>query len=128
MRQTLLMLPLLAMLGACETTPRPYNPVEDVRYSALGQDPFWLLTIGDDRIVLRTGEGGEVVWPRTLPRTWEGVTSWEAGEGTQVISVEARRGACRDSRGRVFEDEVRIRLSGRELNGCGGRILDGAQD
>ena len=52
MRQFLLILPLFLAAG-CETTPRPYAPVDNVRYSAIGENPFWLLTIGDDRIVLR---------------------------------------------------------------------------
>lgn len=128
MRKCWAALPLL-LLGACETTPRaePYAPVASVHYSAIGQQPFWLLTIGEDRIVLRQGsEGGEInesVWPRTLPRTVDGTTLWQSGEGTQVIAIASRRGPCTGSAGRVYEDEVRVRLSGVELRGCGGRML-----
>jgi uncharacterized membrane protein len=123
-----LLLALPALLAGCETARTPYAPVDQVRYSAIGEDPFWLLTIGDDRIVLRLGNGpgtsaSEAVWPRTLPRTVDGVTSWQAGDGTQVIGIEARPGPCTGSRGRRYEDQVRVRLSGRELAGCGGRLL-----
>jgi uncharacterized membrane protein len=127
MRRLLLILPLILACG-CETTPRPYAPVDNVRYSALGENPFWLLAIGDDRIVLRHSpddDAAEAVWPRTLPRTVDGKRIWEAGDGTQVITIETSPGPCADSRGRNYEDHVRVRLSGVELNGCGGRLLRG---
>lgn len=113
----------LFALAACETTPRPYAPVGDVRFSAMGEEPFWLLTIGDDRIVLRiAGQGEDAVWPRTLPRTENGVTTWQSGDGTAVITVESRPGPCTNARGQSYEASVTVRLSGRELTGCGGRL------
>ena len=126
MRRFLLILPLI-LAGGCETTPRPYAPVDNVRYSALGENPFWLLSIGDDRIVLRQSpdDGAEAVWPRTLPRTVDGKRFWESGDGTQIITIETSPGPCADSRGRNYEDHVRVRLSGIELNGCGGRLYRG---
>jgi len=115
---------LIPAVAACATTTQPYAPVRDLRYSAVGEQPFWLLAIGDDRIVLRLGEAGEEgVWPRTLPRTMDNVRRWESGEGTNVISIEARPGPCTGSGGRQFEDNVTVRLSGRELTGCGGRLI-----
>ena len=126
------MLPVLSLLvlAGCETSrSEPYAPVADVTYSAIGANPFWMVTIGDDRIVLRiASEGGqaqEAVWPRTLPRTVDGTRFWESGDGTQVIGIEAQPGPCEGSRGQVYEDRVRVRLSGRELDGCGGRLLSG---
>jgi uncharacterized membrane protein len=132
--RTRLFLLSLVLLAGCETSP--YAPVRNVRYSALGHDPFWLLTIGDDRIVLRTAreggerdaEGAEAVFPRTLPRTVDGVRTWESGDGTAVITVEARSGPCEGSGERLYEDRVRIRLSGRELHGCGGRLVESAEE
>ena len=131
MKAVLPALPLL-LLVACEThRSAPYAPVENVRYSAIGEAPFWMVTIGDDRIVLRigneTGERQEAVWPRTLPRTVDGARLWQSGEGTQVIGIEAREGPCEGSRGQVYEDRVRVRLSGRELTGCGGRLVSGGR-
>ena len=130
----LMLLPVALLASACATAPRPYAPVQNVRYSALGHDPFWMVTIGDDRIVLRTArqdgdaEGAEAVFPRTLPRTVDGVRTWESGSGTVVIAVEARPGRCEGSGGRVYEDHVRVRLSGRELTGCGGRLGEASGD
>ena len=122
-----------AALAACTTSSRaPYAPVENVRYTALGEDPFWMVTIGDDRIVLtlgpdpgaRSGPLNGHVYPRTLPRTVDGVTSWTSSDGTAAIGVEARPGPCEGSRGARYRDRVRVRLNGRELNGCGGPRLE----
>src|SRR5688572_30710684 len=107
MRRWLMLLPLLPLAAACETSPRPYAPVENVYYSAIGQEPFWMLAIGDDSIVLtlppdpgeRPSELNTHRWPRTLPRTVDGVRRWESGDGTAVISVEARQRPCEGSRG-----------------------------
>ena len=125
---------LLPLIAGCTASQAPYNPARDVRYSALGQDPFWMVTIGRDKIVLTSGpaQGGS---PRLAGRTYRGVTArmeggvkrWESAEGTAVISVEARPGPCTGSRGARFEDQVRVRLSGRELHGCGGRRLEGGR-
>lgn len=127
MRKSLILLPLL--LAGCQTTTRPYSPVENVRYTALGYDPFWMVTIGDDRIVLRQAHPrgqpyADAVFPRTLPRTVDGVRSWQSGAGTAVISIEATRVPCQGSGSRIYEDQVRVRLSGRELTGCGGRLVE----
>ena len=127
MRTRLSLLPLL-LLAACQTSPQPYAPVDNIRYSAMGAAPFWMVTIGDDRIVLRIGQEGREVrdidYPRTLPVTQGNLTRWQSGEGTQVVTVEARRLAdsCEQS-GRHYEDHVRVMLSGRMLEGCGGRLL-----
>lgn len=126
MKRLLPALPVL-LLAACATSPQPYAPVRDVRYQAMGAEPFWLLAIGDDRIVLRTSEGGEAVWPRTMPRMAGETRIWQSGDGVQVISIEARPGPCESEDGQVYADHVRVRLSGRELQGCGGRLVRGAR-
>ena len=82
-----------------------------------------MLAIGDDRIVLRTSEGEEASWPRTMPRMEGETRIWQSGEGVQVIAVEARPGPCETEGEAVYADHVRVRLSGRELDGCGGRLL-----
>ena len=132
MRHALMLLPLLLAAG-CETHSRPYSPVETVRYQALGQDPFWMVTIGDDSIVLSSGREPEMGdgrirgyrYPRTLPRIVDGVRRWESADGTAVISVEAFPEPCDGAGGRRYRDRVRVRLSGREMHGCGGPEIDG---
>ena len=127
------LLPLLLLAG-CATAERPYAPVDQVEYAAVGADPFWMATIGDDVIVLTLGaEPGAPAglrsheFPRVLPRLTDGVTRWESGEGTAVIAIEARPGPCRASRGVVYADRVAVSLSGRQLTGCGGRIISGGR-
>jgi hypothetical protein len=89
------------LLAACASTPTPYNPVNDVRYSALGADPYWQVTIGDDRIVLRhAGDPqsattpADSVWPRTLPRIVDGTTTWQSQGPAGAIEIEARAQTC----------------------------------
>jgi uncharacterized membrane protein len=129
----LLLIPALLPLAACASSPRPYNPVSDVRYSALGANPYWQLSIGGDRIVFRLApdpgaapQPRERVFPRTLPRAWEGVTSWQSEANGAGITVEARPGPCEAS-GRTWRDAVTVRIDGRELSGCGGPLLSGRE-
>ena len=127
----LLLVSLLIFAGCATSNRTPYAPVENVRYSALGENPFWMVTIGDDQIVLTLGDQGgradgaleSYAYPRTLPRTDGEFRTWESGDGTAVITIQARPGPCMGSAGRRYEDHVRVRLSGRELIGCGGRPL-----
>ena len=96
------LLPPLALLAGCATWgERPYAPIENVRYTAIGHDPFWLATIGDESIVLTLGDAGgradgaleTWAYPRVLPRTEDGVTRWESGEGAGVTPLLADRPA-----------------------------------
>ena len=106
------------LLAACAAQPRVYQPVASQSYAALGSEPFWLLNIGDNRIVLRAPEG-ESVWPRTMRTNDEGVRSWESGE----IRIVARPGPCTAASERVYDDHVTVTLPGRQLTGCGGRLV-----
>jgi len=125
MKRLFFALPVLTLaLAACAANRSPYAPVDNVRYQAMGAEPFWLLVIGDDRIILRSSDqAAEAVWPRTLPRTEGDRRIWQAGDGIRVISVETRPGPCETEGEEIYADHVRVRLSGRELNGCGGRLL-----
>lgn len=130
------LLPLAALaLAACAADDRsaPYAPVRNVQYSAIGHDPFWMVAIGDDRIVLTLGaEGGRAdgglesyAFPRVLPRGDGELRTWHSGDGAGTLTVQARPGPCDGAGGLRFEDHVRVRLSGRELVGCGGRQIPG---
>jgi hypothetical protein len=123
------MKPLLVcalFLAGC-SAPQPHAPVREPHYTALGAEPFWLLTIGAERIVLSSGRDrsglSDRVYRRGPARMEGGVRRWEGGEGVAVIGVDAWRRPCAGAGGAMFEDVVRVRLSGRELNGCGGRLL-----
>lgn len=130
MTRLLLALPLLLAAGC--TTTQPYAPVRDVAFQAMGSQPFWQVVIGDDAIVFRpVAGGGERRWPRVLPRTVDGVRTWQSGTGSEGVTITARPGPCADEPrggGEVrYEHFVTVRMGedGPELNGCGGRLLEG---
>lgn len=130
-----LLLLLLAAGGCAGTASRPFDPVRDVQYSAIGSEPFWTMSIGAERIVLALGadrsRGGDGLarfdFPRVLPRTVDGVRRWETEANGRNLVVESRSGPCRNGGrgGLAFEDEVRILFDGLTLTGCGGRQLTG---
>jgi uncharacterized membrane protein len=123
-------LPLFAplALAACASTPGVHAPVDMFEYGAISHDPFWLVSIGDDRIVLTRGPAGgradgeltTTEFRRTLPVTnAAGTRRWESGKGTDFISLEAKAGPCTTG-GRTYADKTRVLISGQELIGCGG--------
>jgi uncharacterized membrane protein len=132
MSRLLLALPLL--LAGCATSQTPYAPVRDVAYQAMGWNPMWLLTVGDDRIVLRQAGASERAWPRVLPRTVDGVRIWQSGAGADRITISAQPGPCQSGSGgqaesdQVYNYEHHVAVSvgdqGLELRGCGGRMLE----
>jgi uncharacterized membrane protein len=133
-RLLLLALPLFAAAG-CATGSTPYAPVRDPVFQGTGSRPFWQVVIGDDAIVFRpVSGGGERRWPRVLPRTVDDVRTWQSGAGADGITVTARPGPCadepREGHEVTYENHVTVRMGadGRELNGCGGRILSGRRD
>lgn len=68
-----------------------------------------------------------MVFPPAAKVEENGVLRWQSGRGTQVISIEAWPGGCPQRANRESLDRVRVRLSGRELEGCGGflRLVSG---
>ena len=119
-------LPLLLLAAACAVPPTEYGRTTALRYEAFGDPPLWRLSIGDDRLALTihdpalgpTSTSFEGVAARTEGET----TRWRAGgDGPGGISVEARRETCIAADGTRYEDQVTVRLSGRQLEGCGGK-------
>ena len=131
MRKLLLLLPLA--LAGCASSPGVHAPVDHFEYGAISHDPFWLVTIGDDRIILTMGPPGgradgelvEHIYPRVLPVVEaDGTRRWESTSGAGVIAVEAKPGPCKTG-GRTYADATRVTLSGREMFGCGGPEVRG---
>ena len=89
-----------------------------------GESPYWVVMVDEREIVLYFGPGSQsnqpaFRYPGVRASTANGVRRWEAGSGTAVIGVEARDEAC-VLRGYDYRERARVRLSGLELNGCGG--------
>jgi uncharacterized membrane protein len=119
-------LALSVLLAGCATAG-PYAPVRETRFAALGQQPFWMVTIGDDRIVFRSAAEAagvdrrdERVFPRTLPRTVGGVVTWHSQAGTDTITIESSPGPCANGRSQQFERRVTVRMNETVFSGCGG--------
>lgn len=123
----LIPLSLLAAAGCATPGDEAAPGGEAVRYAATSHDPFWLASIGDERVLLTTGPAGgradgelsSYAYPGVRPSLVKGVRRWEAGSGTAVIAIEARPGPCATG-GRSYRERVRVYLSGRTMNGCGG--------
>jgi len=118
--------PFLLLAAGCATAPAPYAPVRNVAYQAIGSRNFWVLTIGDDRIVMHYGGRPDRIWPRTLPRTEGDRRIWQSGDETDGIRIEARPGPCSSENEDLYADFVTVHL-GVELDGCGGRLIRRAQ-
>jgi uncharacterized membrane protein len=125
MNRLLFTLPALALAAAgCATSSTPYAPVENVRYQGAGTEPFWLLAIGDDRIVLRIGDEDERQWPRTLPMRDGNVVRWRSDGSAGPILVESRSTPTPCELGnQSFQDVVRVMVGELRLEGCGGRLI-----
>ena len=119
---------LLAVLAAGCAGSDGAHGLKGAQYGALGHDPFWTVAVGKDNVVLTLGTPGgsadgelsSVAYPRALAEEKDGVRRWESSEGTKVIAIEARREPCRAG-GWSYEDSVKVYLSGRMLEGCGGK-------
>ncbi len=105
-------IPVIALLAGCATVPA----AQDETYRALGNEPFWSITVASGRMTYETPEGGfSVRTPR--PR--------ETGDGriyeTRRITLHIWHGECSDGMSdRRYAQTVRAVVDGRELNGCGG--------
>ena len=117
-------------LTACAAPSAIERQYSRFDYGAISHDPFWMVAIGGDAILLTMGPAGgaadgeltSTVFPRATPSGRDGVRRWESSEGTAVIAVEARARPCTTG-GRSYPDEVTVYLSGRLLEGCGGREI-----
>jgi len=104
--------PVLALLLAgCATVP-----AEDEPYRALGNEPFWSITLANGRMTYDSPEGGFSV---PAPR------GQELGDGriweTRRITLQASNQECGDGMSdNRYPQTVRAVVDGRELSGCGG--------
>lgn len=124
----LLGLPLL--LAACAVPKAEYRHDTALRYEAFGDPPLWRLSVGDDRLALTIHDPAlgptSTSFADVTARTEGETTRWTAGgESLGRVDVEARRETCVAADGTRYEDRVTVSLSGRQLEGCGGKRLMG---
>ncbi len=124
--KTLIALPLLALsLAACQTYPSdPADPAKQGNYRAIGNEPFWDLTIGRDLVFTDRGTNFSVTEP-TPP-----VRSGFAGEIYQGrrINVNIVHSRCSDGMSdRSYPDTVNVTVDGRAFRGCGANAAFFAQ-
>ena len=106
----------LLLTGCATVRPEPTAPLP--AYQARGQEPGWLLTIGDGVLDYR-GDYGEtrVRVPAPEPRTTFNGHRFE----TPRLVVDVTHGRCNDAMsGHGFADQVLVVADGREFRGCGG--------
>jgi uncharacterized membrane protein len=111
---------LLAGAAACAypaiTTEAPAAPAEN--YVARGQEPGWLLTIGNRQIDY-VGNYGDlhIKVPRPPARTTFNGHRYE----TDRLTVDITHGRCNDSMsGQAYADQVMVIADGQTYRGCGG--------
>ncbi|MDQ3139999.1 MAG: hypothetical protein M3Q15_04675 [Pseudomonadota bacterium] len=109
---------MMAMAAACAyPAVTGTTPVQE-RFTALGQEPGWRLTIADGRIDY-LGDYGEthinVVRPE--PITAFNGHIYQAGR----LQVHISHGRCNDvMSGHGYADTVMVVADGKTVNGCGG--------
>jgi len=109
----LLVVPILAGLSGCLTTPPP-SPAP---YHGVGTEPFWNLLIDEHNLTFVQPDAQPITQP--TPRSIVGI----AGEIYQTprISVNIVHATCSDGMSdRVYPDKVQVTVDGRQFNGCGG--------
>jgi heat shock protein HslJ len=102
------------LLAGCATVP----DAEPETYRALGNEPFWSITIENGRMTYASPEGGFSV---RAPR------GQELGDGrlweTRRITLQTSNQECSDGMSdRRYNQTVRAVVDGRTLNGCGGDV------
>lgn len=120
------LLPLVALLAACATTPDPTPaPPRAENYRAIGTEPGWAVTITSTQIE-HLGDYGKtrIVTPRPEPRITFNGRRYEARQGAHSLVVDITHAKCNDGMSdRIFADTVMLIVDGRTLKGCGGAIV-----
>jgi len=93
-----------------------------VAFRAIGQEPGWLLEITDGKKIMLSTDYGQTVsdYPYVDPIVYQEQRRTLYVIDEENIEIEIRGEACQDvMSGEEFAVSVTIRISGRELKGCG---------
>ena len=113
----------LALLAACgpHPPPPPIGSPSTGTYRALGNEPFWGLTISPREMVFQEPNGPTRIVEPT-PRPIIGI----AGEIYQTprLNVNIVHARCSDGMSdRIYSDKVQVTADGRRFEGCGGEAV-----
>ncbi|MFP5378226.1 MAG: MliC family protein, partial [Vicinamibacteria bacterium] len=91
-------------------------------YTARGQEPGWLLTIGPDRMVLLAAYGEtRIETPVPVRQASTGGFTYAAATGVGMLRVDVSHRACQDAMSGIsYPDTVTVTFGGVTLRGCGG--------
>lgn len=90
-------------------------------YRALGTEPFWSLTIGGGRMTYESAEGRQI-----SVRTPRATTTRQGRvyRSPRLTMTVVRGQECSDGMSdQRYRDTVRVRVDGRNLDGCGGGTI-----
>lgn len=111
---------LAAVAAACAYPAVTTPPLEADTYRALGNEPFWSVTITDGRMRYDAPDGPRFSVPVPPPRTTFNGHRYE----TDRLTLDVTHGECSDGMSdRRYADTVMVIVDGRTLRGCGGTIL-----
>ncbi|MGF1550040.1 MAG: hypothetical protein ACFBQW_05845 [Sphingomonadaceae bacterium] len=103
------------------TTPAPSTEVA-TPYVARGNEPGWIVTIGDERIDY-VGDYGET--EISVPRPEARATSNGLRYETPRLVVEITHSRCNDDMsGHGYRHQVLLIADGRSFRGCGGERME----
>lgn len=101
-------------------------PWERFAFRAFGNEPFWSLTITADSLTLVRWGMEDRIWQAPAPTGSADSLTWRAaGPDGSPLTVELRRGPCRDTMaGSYFGWRAAVALGEQILSGC---ALEGAR-
>ncbi len=113
---------LLAACAAAEPSPGGSDIIDQPLFTARGQEPGWLLTIGSDRLVFLANYGQQRIslplpQRQPLPNGYRYAAASEANR----LRVDVVATLCQDTMsGMPYPAMVTIDLDSQRLDGCGG--------
>lgn len=120
MRRSISVLALTFFTAACQTTePRPPEP--EVYFTAVGQEPGWIVRFDAEKIAFEGDYGDTRI---TVPKP-EGRASFNGMRYvTDRLTVDVTHSTCADvMSGQRYAETVTVFADGKEYKGCGGRKL-----
>ena len=129
MKHSILIVPTLLALAACQPSPPKPKPAADARapaafnfsrpISARGTEPFWGLTLEGTHVKLTRPDHPDVVAETPAPAIQPGRAVWIAKAADQQITITLYESACSDGMSDVrYPLTAEVTLVNETLRGC----------